>query len=219
MKSSIQKTIFIFIAASAFAALGCSRNFDSSPPPDETASAPAPAAAAPAPAAAATSTAKGEMITGPGIRFTAPGDWTVQTPTSSMRRAQYSLAKVGGDPEDAQLVVFFFAGAGGTVQDNIQRWIGQFKNPDGSPAKDVAETRDRKVNGLDVTVLDVSGTFLESSGPMMGTKTEKPGFRMLGAVAETGQGPWFFKLTGPKNTVDKWEESFFAFVQSFQPGP
>jgi hypothetical protein len=149
------------------------------------------------------------------LKFTAPAEWTAETPSSAMRKAQYSLARVEGDPEDAKMVVFFFEGQGGSVQANIDRWIGQFTKADGSPATDVARVSKNESHGIPLTIVDVSGTYKESMGPM-NAGTPKSTFRMLAAVAETGSGPWFFKLTGPAKTVAKWEPSFHTFLGTIQ---
>jgi len=150
------------------------------------------------------------------LQFQAPADWAAETPASSMRRAQYRLPRVGGDPEDAELVVFFFQGEGGSVEANIERWIAQFARPDGGPPSDAARTERRQVNGIPVTIVEVSGTYMASSGPMLSEVQAKPQFRMLAAVAEAAGGPWFFKLTGPQKTIARWEESFYTFLDTFR---
>ena len=156
-----------------------------------------------------------------GLTFNAPDDWTQEQPQSRMRRAQYRLPKVDGDREDAQVVVFYFGGSGGSVQANVDRWVGMFTKEDGTPAADASKVSKKQVNGLPVTIVDVSGTYnSQSMGPMGSAQgsdsASKPHFRMLAAVAETSTGPWFIRLTGPKNTVDKWEKSFFTFVDTFK---
>ena len=61
---------------------------------------------------------------------------------------------------------------------------------------------------------DVSGTYQSGGmGPMSQT-VSKPGYRMLGAIIDTKRGPWFFKLTGPVKTVEKWLGSWEEFVDS-----
>jgi len=147
------------------------------------------------------------------LKFTAPAGWIAETPSSSMRKAQYRLPRVEGDPEDAEMNVFFFPGEGGSVQDNIDRWIGQFQKSDGSPAAGAVSRRE--VHGIPVSIVDVSGIYLSGSGTMTETKA-KPTFRMLAAVAETPEGPWFFKLTGPAATVARWESSFQTLVDTIQ---
>ena len=160
------------------------------------------------------STAGGEKTIGP-FKVAVPAGWVEQTPASSMRKAQFSLPKSEGDAEDAELVAFYFGqGQGGSVEANIDRWIGQISQPDGSSSKEKAKTSSREVSGMKVTLVDVSGTY---SNTMMGNTAPRPGYRMLAAVIETGEGPWFFKLVGPEKTVVKWSGSFNQFINSLRP--
>ena len=153
---------------------------------------------------------------GAGLEFEAPSTWISETPSSSMRLAQYRLPRLEGDPEDAELAVFYFGGQGGSVQANVDRWIGQFSNPDGSPVTNPQVT-ERDVNEIPLTVVDVRGTYHEAQGPMMEQTTAKENYRMLAAVAEAPGGPSFFKLTGPQLTVDHFEESFNSFLDTLRP--
>ena len=94
----------------------------------------------PVSAVAGASGSVAEKSFGP-IKAKVPAEWTEQTPSSSMRKAQYALPKVSGDGEDGELAVFYFGqGQGGSVEANIERWIGQISQPDGSPSKDKAKT-------------------------------------------------------------------------------
>ena len=173
--------------------------------PAETESAPEPAVSAgPATASAA------------GLKFEAPSTWISEAPSSSMRLAQYRLPGLEGDPEDAELAVFYFGGQGGSVQANVDRWIGQFSNPDGSPVTD-PRVSERNANGVPLTIVDVRGTYHQSQGPMMAQTTAKENYRMLAVVAEGPAGPTFFKLTGPQPTVDHFEESFNSFLDTLRP--
>ncbi len=153
------------------------------------------------------------------LKWTAPPEWVQETPNTSMRKAQYRLPRTTGDTEDAELAVFYFEGSGGSVQANIERWIGQFRKADGTPVGGGAKTTHKQSHGIPITIVDVSGTYLAGSMPSPGNKnnkTEKPDFRMLAAVAETKNGPWFFKLTGPARTVSRWEPAFESFLDTLQ---
>jgi hypothetical protein len=192
----------------AMALAGCSKK-------EEGARAPA-SAASMKPAAAHGSATEAAAPASTGLKFTAPAGWISETVTSSMRQAQYRLPRVEGDSEDAEMVVYYFRGGGGGVQANVDRWIGQFSKPDGSPADDNAKTTNTVVRGIPVTIVAVSGTYSGAMGPMGGSSEPKTNYRMLAAVAEAGNGPWFFKLTGPAKTVANWEPSFESFVDSIQ---
>jgi hypothetical protein len=148
-----------------------------------------------------------------------PKQWTVETPTSSMRKAQYRLTKAEGDAIDAELIIYYFGqNQGGGVEDNIERWYGQFQQPDGSASKDKARVDKRTVSGMPVTLVDVGGTYAPGPmNPMMPHGPEpKPGYRMLAAIVETPQGAYFFKLTGPGRTVEQWRKSFDGFIDRVQ---
>jgi len=150
------------------------------------------------------------------LKFDVPAGWVEESPSSSSRKFQYRLQRVEQDNEDAEVVVFYFAGGGGTPQANVDRWVGQFQTPDGKPVSDKAKTSHKDVNGIHVTIVDVSGTYFSSLGPMQGDGEPKPGYRMLGVIAETASGPWFIKFTGPERTVARWEPSFHSFVDSMK---
>jgi hypothetical protein len=151
-----------------------------------------------------------------GLSFAAPSGWVTETPSSASRQAQYRLPKVDGDSEDAELVIYYFQGGGGTPQANIDRWIGQFTGPGGKPVSNAAKITHKTVDNVPLTVVDVSGAFSSSMGPMQQGGPPKPGVRMLGAIAEAGNGPWFIKLTGPERTIAKWQPSFESFLDSIK---
>ena len=60
------------------------------------------------------------------IQLEVPVNWKQQQPTSRLRAGQFQLPAVATDKDGAELVVYFFGGAGGGVDANLKRWIGQF---------------------------------------------------------------------------------------------
>lgn len=160
------------------------------------------------------------LLLAPALKFDAPAGWTARTPASSMRVAEFSLPRVAGDAEDGALAVYFFGGQGGSVQANLDRWIGQMAQPDGRPSTSVARTTTLKTTrGLSVTLVDLTGTYVAEIAPGSTDRHNKPGFRLRAAVVETPDGPYFVKLTGPEKTLAKWDESFLAFVKSLRIEP
>ena len=151
------------------------------------------------------------------LKFDVPKGWVSKTPASSMRVAEFTLAKAPGDAEDATVIVYFFGGQGGSVQANMDRWIGQMAQPGGKPSKDVANTSTMQTaTGLKVSLVDVSGTYVAEVTPGSTERLNKPGFRQIAAVVETPEGPYFVKLTGPAGTVAKWKETLDAFLRSLR---
>jgi hypothetical protein len=151
------------------------------------------------------------------LRYTAPADWVKEQPSSGMRVAQYKLPKADGEGEDASLVIYFFgATQGGAVQANIDRWISQMQQPDGSSSKDKAKIETTTVNGLKVTNVDVAGTYTAEMAPGTGNQRNDANYRMRAAVIETPKGNYFLKLVGPAKTMDRWEQTVTDFVKSFE---
>jgi hypothetical protein len=149
-----------------------------------------------------------------GVTWTVPSDWEIG-PERTMRIATYLI---GGSTSNTDCAVFYFGpGQGGAVQANIDRWIGQFKQPDGSPSSEAAAVAEREIAGLHVTTIDLSGTYTASmGGPMSGQTEDRPKWRMLGAIVEAPNGPVFFKLTGPEATVDAATHDFQLMLSSLQ---
>lgn len=150
------------------------------------------------------------------LRFTAPPEWTVREPASSMRVAEFTLPRSPADREDGELVVYFFGGSGGSVDANLERWIGQMQQPDGRPSKDRARRTERQVNGLGVTMLDVSGTYVAEVRPGSTERHNKPRFSMRAAVVTTPKGPYFVKAVGPAETMGRWNDAFEKFIASLR---
>lgn len=151
------------------------------------------------------------------LKFTVPAGWVEEERTSNMRVAQYRLPKATGDSEDASLVLYYFGqGQGGSTAANIERWVGQIQQADGSSSKDKAKQEQLEANGLKVATVDISGTYVAETAPGSGTFHNKPGYRLRAAVVETPKGSYYVKLVGPEKTVTQWNESFLSYLRSFE---
>lgn len=161
--------------------------------------------------------ALGQSSAAPGsIAFRAPAGWQTRPAASSMRVAEFVLpGPAGAAPkEDAELVVYFFGGSGGSVDANIQRWLGQMQQPDGRASADVAVRDVRTINGLKMSTLDLPGTYVAEVRPGAAERHNSPGYRMRTAVVEAPRGPYYIKLVGPAKTVAAWHDSFDEFLRS-----
>ena len=138
-----------------------------------------------------------------------------------MRVAQYKLPKAEGDNADAELVLYYFGqGQGGSTQANIDRWLNQMQQADGSPSKDKAKIESTTVNSLPVTTVDVIGKYnggMASPGASpSATPLDMSNYRMRAAIIETPKGSYFVKLTGPQATVSRWDQAYTAYIKSFE---
>ena len=152
-----------------------------------------------------------------GLRYSVPQNWERIPAPSDMRAAQYKIdGATSGPADDAELVLFFFgAGKGGTTEANLERWYGQFTQPDGKPSKDAAVVTVRTVNDLKVTSVDLSGIYTAQMKPGDGA-APRPETRMLAAAVEGPGGPWFFRIVGPAATVAAAAADFQQMLQSLE---
>ena len=149
-----------------------------------------------------------------GVRWTAPASWKPEA-ARPMRAATYSIAPAAGDQTGAECVVNYFGpGQGGGVDANIERWRGQVLGADGKPATPKIDKRTTR--GIQITVIDASGTYTGMGGPMMAGKPVA-GYRLIGAIVEGPGGSVFFKLTGPAKTIAAQQKNFEQLLASIQP--
>jgi hypothetical protein len=144
----------------------------------------------------------------PSLSWIAPSAWQVQTKPSAMRLATYVAPRAPGDLEDAELRI---ARAGGSIDDNVERWIGQFDDA----GKD--ERTEKQVRGLRVTFVEVGGTYLGGGMPISEAAAKRKHWALLGAIVEGRGTPYFFKLTGPAATVRAARPAFEALIESVTP--
>ena len=145
-----------------------------------------------------------------GVTWSMPQHWAV-APPRQMRVATYAVSPVEGDPDPAECGVFYFGNdQGGSVEANIDRWVGQFE------ASDAPVRSSREVNGLKVTLVQIAGTYLAPGGPMMQSQGKKENFKLLGAIVQAPEGSVFFKLTGPAKTIAAAEGDFNGLISSLK---
>src|SRR5262249_43214827 len=72
---------------------------------------------------------KGTVVDFDGIQRGTPATWKEEEVKGPLRFMQFRLPKAKGDDRDAELVIF--KNIGGSAQQNIDRWKGQFKPPAG----------------------------------------------------------------------------------------
>jgi hypothetical protein len=133
-----------------------------------------------------------------------------------MRVAEFVVPRAQGDQEDAEIIVYYFGGTGGSIAANVDRWIGQMQQPDGTASKDKARREAQTVNGVKVSLVDVSGTYVAELRPGASERHNKPNFRLRAAVVETPRGPYFIKMTGPAKTVAAADADFRKFIASLR---
>jgi hypothetical protein len=175
-----------------------------------TPSAPAMIQAPKAPAAAAAaSTNDGHSA----LHWDDPPRWKRRTPSTPMRKVEYLVPRAAGDSEDGEcFVITFGPNQGGGVDENIERWVKQLQ-----PTTSAVDRSKHTVNGMNVTRVEVAGTYAPMAMPSMPASSPRPGSRLVGEIVEAPSGTWFFKMTGPDATVKAAARELDALIDSVRP--
>ncbi len=140
------------------------------------------------------------------LHWDTPASWVEEQPASSMRIAQYRVPGPGGD---AECIVYYFGpGQGGSPHDNAVRWAGQFEQPDGGSSVERMDFRELEGAPMPVMIVEVTGTYDGGMTMTAAPAEKKPDYMLLGGIAQGPDAPWFWKLTGPRKTVEAQRKPF-----------
>jgi len=152
------------------------------------------------------SPAKVEMleIGGGKVVVAKPEKWKT-VPKGQMVEHEFNV--LGEDGAVARVTV---SQAGGGIEPNIDRWIGQFEG-----AKKEEIKREKKdVDQSKVHIVEIAGTFKGSMAP--GAKKQE-NYKMLAAILELKDGSLIFvKATGPKDIVNGMREGFTKMLDGLK---
>jgi hypothetical protein len=149
-----------------------------------------------------------------GLKWSAPTGWHSEG-SAPFRVVTYSISPRDNSGKAECIVYFFGPGQGGTVQANLDRWSGQFTRG-GKPAP--ANPRTRTIHGIQVTTIDLTGTYTATGGQARDGQQPLPGYRMLAAIAQGPQGNIFIRLIGPEKTVTAELAAYEKLLLSLEPG-
>jgi hypothetical protein len=142
-----------------------------------------------------------------------PAGWERKPPKTKIVEHEFAVPAAEGDEMPGRVTVM---AAGGSVEDNINRWCGQFTQPDGSDTKDKAKVKTSTIAGAEVRTVDLSGTYNDAP-PFAGRGIQRENYRMLAAIISTKDaGNYFIKLYGPSKTISGQEAAFAKMVEGLQ---
>jgi len=126
-----------------------------------------------------------------------PADWQETPSVSSMRAAEFQLPASDGK---AEVIVYYFGPTGaGSVQDNIDRWVSQFTQPDGKPSSEVTKIEPATFAEQPVSLVSVSGRY--ATRMPGGESVDKADQSLLAAIVPSPKGPYYFRLIGDRAAV------------------
>lgn len=160
------------------------------------------------------------------IELSVPKAWEKKKPKFNLIEAEFAPKALPAEEDEeadetdeskvtvARLTVM---ASGGSIEQNIERWIGQFSQEDDSSTGDHTKKKTEKINGMKVHVVSITGTYDDRPGPFAPNGVQRKDYRMLSAIVETKiAGNYFFKMYGPKKIVDDNEERFLEMLKTIK---
>jgi hypothetical protein len=157
---------------------------------------------------------KGVVVDLGGLKSETPADWKTQKPASKFRLYQFTLP---GAEKAAELAIFYFEGGGGSIDANLDRWKKRMIPPKGKSIDEVSKVEKFKVGAVEVTYLDVSGTYKDvpptkpNADPVY-----RENYRFFGIYFNHDNGPHFITVAGPAATLEKQKKAFDGWLKNFK---
>jgi hypothetical protein len=155
-------------------------------------------------------------IAGGKVVLEAPPEWKKVNPRfPNMVQYEFNAPKEAAEGEAPVRVTVMASGGG--VQGNLERWYGQFSQPDGRSTKDVAKIEEFEVDGVKIYWVKITGTY---SGGMMGGGRPAPAKEnhqlMSGIIVTPQDGMYFVTATGPIEECEKLSEGFKKMLEGLK---
>ncbi len=144
-----------------------------------------------------------------GLRYILPLNWTHEDPPNAMRLKQIKIPPLSNEA-NAPGTLTITGDIGGSVDDNIARWVAQFKDLEGVPTQQDLQFRK---SPLLVTQVIATGTL--NVGRPGGEPEWQPETTLYGAVVQGGpEGIIFIKAWGPKGTMKERRVAWDVFIRN-----
>lgn len=157
-----------------------------------------------------------QTIDARGLTFQAPKSWKSSPPASSMRRAQLTVEPMEGDGYPAELIVYAFPGGAGSVEQNLKRWQGQFKDEQGNPPR-IESSRVQGKN-VEVTRAEIHGEYHPPQFPGQPAQPVRKDARMLAAIVMGEDTSYYIRMIGPDKLMTKLRPDFNAMIETIKLG-
>lgn len=144
----------------------------------------------------------------------APGEWKRVKPRNRLLEVEFNIPAKEAEGAAARFTVM---ASGGTIRQNVDRWIGQFRNHKAPENGQVGQVTRHEIDGMIAHCVDLTGDFQDSPRGPFGPKVERKGYRMLGAILETKEsGNYFFKLVGPEKLVQENAKAYLEMLKGIE---
>lgn len=153
-------------------------------------------------------------LAGGKLTLKAPGNWKQVKPKVRIIECEFLIPAAKGDERDGRMTIMI---AGGSIQANLDRWIGQFKQPADGIVRENAKIEKKQIAGLTVHTVRVTGAFQDRPNGPFGAAVEREDYMMLAAILEMkNAGNYFIKFYGPQRTIADQSTSFQKMLESLK---
>lgn len=151
------------------------------------------------------------FVPGYTLRFLLPFKWKAEDPSHPLRLVQIRISP-GANAALGDGVLTISGGIGGSVEDNIARWVAQFSEIEGQ-----ATQQDLQVLGTPLLVTEVIATGTLNTATPGGAPDLKPNWTLYGAIVQgVPEGTLFIKAIGPMETMKERRGAWEMFVRNLR---
>lgn len=155
-------------------------------------------------------------LAGGSVALEAPKEWKQVKPRFP-QMVQYEFNAPADAKEGEAPVRITVMASGGGLQGNLERWYGQFSQPDGKATKDVAQVDKLEVEGPDVHLVKITGTYAGGMMPGGRPVQPKPNHQLISGIIETKkEGTFFITAIGPIEECEKLAEGFREMLKKLK---
>lgn len=137
-----------------------------------------------------------------------PSTWKRVTPDLNFYLAKWEIP--GEDPG----VVTLTEPLGGTLDDNLNRWLDQVQVAEGT-SREAAEIAELEGTAYPTTTIVLPGTFTATRG--LGGGPPRENWLLVGAFVETANGIVSFKAVGPYEVLEPSIDVIWQALQNLRP--
>ena len=135
------------------------------------------------------------------VNLVTPDNWQKIEPKSSMRDSEYVIRNSKGE---FNLIVF--KNIGGSVDQNINRWINQFSGDQNEKMPLISKEIER--NGIKFTFLQNSGSF--NGG--MGQSEQFDNAALIGFIVQNSQNTYYYKAVAEVDVLHESKEDIIDTI-------
>jgi len=146
-------------------------------------------------------------------RFVAQEGWIAEAPKSTFRSVQYRLPGEA-DAGDAEIYVSPFPNGVGSLESNLDRWVGQVGLTTPAALLPAEQRWTEEVRSFQVTTIYVKGQMAAMQGMSPDTPTVEDAALIASFVERVGApSVWTIKAQGPAATIALHEDAIKAFIR------